>query len=75
MSMSYARARARPLTSMAWPRHAQVVLEGDAEPLGWVTGVTTENVENVRLANAGFPLQVRSPPSSPASPPSFSGRL
>ena len=37
-------------------KRLKVVLDGDLDPLGWVTGVTSENVENVRLANAGFPL-------------------
>ena len=37
-------------------KRMKIVLEGDSEPLGWVTGVTPDNVENVRLANAGFPL-------------------
>ena len=33
-----------------------VALDGDVEALGWVTGLTKDLVENLKLAAAGFPL-------------------
>ena len=37
-------------------RRDYVALDGDTEPLGWVTGFTKDEVENLKLAAAGFPL-------------------
>ena len=34
-----------------------IALDGDSEALGWVTGITSDLVENLRLAAAGFPLE------------------
>ena len=34
----------------------RIRLDGDSEPLGWVTGVAKDETENVRLAAMGFPL-------------------
>ena len=33
-----------------------VALDGDTEPLGWVTGISKDETENLKLAGAGFPL-------------------
>ena len=33
-----------------------VALDGDQEALGWVTGVSKDEVEHLKLAGAGFPL-------------------
>ena len=33
-----------------------IQLEGDTQPLGWVTGITKDEVEQIKLAAAGFPL-------------------
>ena len=38
-------------------RRMKVVLDGDAEPSGWVTGLTRDGTENLKLAAAGFPLR------------------
>ena len=35
-----------------------VALDGDIEALGWVTGITKDETENLKLASAGFPLMV-----------------
>ena len=33
-----------------------IALEGDSEPLGWVTGLTKDGQENLKLAAAAYPL-------------------
>ena len=33
-----------------------IELDGDTQPLGWVTGISKDEVENIKLAAAGFPL-------------------
>ena len=33
-----------------------IELDGDKEPLGWVTGVSKDEVETLKLAARGFPL-------------------
>ena len=37
-------------------KRMKVVLDGDQEPTGWVTGLTTDNIENLKPANGAFPL-------------------
>ena len=38
-------------------KRMKVILDGDTEPVGWVTGLTRDGIENLRLASAGFPLR------------------
>lgn len=38
-------------------KRMHVILDGDSEPVGWVTGLTRDGTENLRLASAGFPLR------------------
>ena len=33
-----------------------IELDGDQEPLGWVTGISRDEVETLKLASRGFPL-------------------
>ena len=33
-----------------------IELDGDQEPLGWVTGISKDEVETLKLAARGFPL-------------------
>ena len=38
-------------------RRMKVILDGDSEPVGWVTGLTRDGNENLKLAASGFPLR------------------
>ena len=38
-------------------KRMKVILDGDSEPVGWVTGLSRDGNENLRLAAAGYPLR------------------
>ena len=37
----------------------KVILDGDSEPVGWVTGLTRDGNENLKLAASGFRCAAR----------------